>query len=97
MIMNEPVLRPSRKYSRDCVTLRSDDGVVAFTLASSTCGVFVERVQMRPGMACVVQTTVFADDISFNRWCDADSTRFNYPVVYVNLKRNGGALFRQGA
>jgi hypothetical protein len=95
MTMNEPVHRPSRKHSRDCVTLRSDDGVIAFTLAPNPCGVFVERVQVRPGTACVVQTTVFTDDQSFNRWCDADSTRFNYPVVYVNLKRNGGALFRQ--
>ena len=74
--------------------LRSDDGVIAFSLAPTSHGVFVERVQLRSGKTRIVQATLFTDDASFNRWCDADAVQFEYPVVYVNLKRSGDALFR---
>ena len=76
-------------------TLRSDDGVIEFTLSPTSHGVFVERVQLRPGTARTVHSTLFYDERSFERWCDADAVRFEYPVVYINLKRDGDAFFRQ--
>jgi hypothetical protein len=76
-------------------TLRSDDGIIEFTLSPTAHGVFVERVQLRPGTARTVHSTLFADEQSFERWCDADAVRFEYPVVYISLKRDGDALFRQ--
>lgn len=76
--------------------MRSDDGVVAFTLLLTPAGVFVERVQTRKGTGRVAQSTLFADDRSFQRWCEADSVRFEYPLVYVTLKRDGDALFSHG-
>jgi hypothetical protein len=39
-----------------------------------------------------MMSTLFRDESSFTRWCEADSTRFDYPLVYVNLKREGEAL-----
>jgi len=66
---------------------------VSFTLAPTPSGVFVERVLLRDGTGCVVQSALFSDDRSFQRWCDADSVRFDYPLVYMSLKRNGEALF----
>lgn len=74
-------------------TLRSEDGVIQFTLAAATHGVFVERSQLRADAARVIQSMLFSDDASFNRWCDADATRFDYPVLYVKLKHDGDALF----
>jgi hypothetical protein len=73
--------------------LRSDDGLIEFRLAPAQQGVLVERVRKRPGTARTVQVAVFTDDRSFNRWCDADALRFDYPLIYVSLKRSGHALF----
>ena len=84
---------PTFFFSRQCAVLRSDDGLIEFRLAPAARGVFVERVQRRPGTARTVQATVFTDDSSFSRWCDADAMRFDYPLIYVALKRNGHALF----
>lgn len=74
-------------------TLRSDDGAIQFTLAPAAQGVLVERVELRGDAARVVQTILFADSGSFDRWCDTDATRFDHPVLYVRLKHDGSALF----
>lgn len=76
-------------------TVSSDDGSVTFTLAPTTSGVFVERVHLHSGSARVVHSAVFTKSESFLRWCDADSVRFDYPLVHVNLRRDGDALFRR--
>ena len=82
-------------HSPACRTVRSEDGTVAFTLLRAPMGVFVERVQLRQGKGRVVQSTLFRDGSSFERWCDADSVRFDYPLVHVNLKRHGTTLLRR--
>jgi len=51
---------------------------------------------MRGDAARVVQTVLFTDSGSFDRWCDTDTTRFDYPVLYVRLKRDGSTLFGSG-
>jgi hypothetical protein len=48
---------------------------------------------MRGDAARVVQTVLFTDSGAFDRWCDTDATRFDYPVLYVRLKHDGDALF----
>jgi hypothetical protein len=73
--------------------VRSDDGVIAFTLAPLATGVFVERAQVHSDNALIVQSFLFTDGTSFQRWCDADSVRFDYPLVHMSLKRDGDALF----
>jgi hypothetical protein len=93
--MKQTPAGPTVSRSVRGLTVRSDDGAVTFRLAATKRGVFVERVQLRRGSPRVSQSAVFADDLSFNRWCDADRVRFDYPVVYVNLKRHGDILFRQ--
>ena len=85
-----PSMNPTPTSSR----LRSDDGVIAFSLARVAAGVHVERIQLRKGRVRIVHSTVFADGKSFERWCDADTVRFDYPLVYVSLKRDGNDLFR---
>ena len=88
--MKHPARTPSRDPSSQ--TVRSEDGTIAFTLWRATTGVFVERVQLRRGRGTVVHSTMFTDGKSFERWCDADTVRFEYPLVHVTLKRNGTTL-----
>ncbi|RYF58750.1 MAG: hypothetical protein EOO27_11540 [Comamonadaceae bacterium] len=78
-------------------TVSSDDGSVSFTLARMPGGVLVERVQFRGGTARVVQTALFTDDESFRRWCDADTLRFDYPLLHVSLRHDGNDLFTRSA
>lgn len=94
--MKQSTLLPSSWHSSGVVTLHSDDGVVSFRLASGFRGVFVERIRIREAGAYVAQSTVFADEQSFQTWCDSDSVRFDYPIVYVTLKREGASLFHRG-
>ena len=57
-------------------------------------GVFVEMTYSHPSMAVIVMAMVFDDRERFGAWCDADAARFNYPMFFHNLKRDGSALFR---
>ena len=86
---------PSAPRRSGSQTVRSEDGTVAFTLFRAAKGVFVERVQLRQGQGRVVHSAIFTDDSSFDRWCDADPVRFEYPLVHVNLKRHGNALLHR--
>ena len=86
---------PSPSHSLASRTVRSEDGTVAFKLTRAPVGVFVERVQLCQGRGRVVHAAIFTDGTSFERWCDADSVRFEYPLVHVNLKRHGNTLLRR--
>ncbi|MCW5658812.1 MAG: hypothetical protein KIT60_14005 [Burkholderiaceae bacterium] len=91
--MRRSPLRQPTPHKPGCATLRSEDGAIEFTLGRTPNGVVVERISMRGEAARVVQTVLFTDGDSFERWCDTDVTRFEHPMLYVNLKRDGGALF----
>jgi len=91
--MKRQTTAPTLCCSKQSAVLRSDDGIVEFRLSSIERGVYVERLQKRPGTARTILATVFTEDSSFSRWCDADAMRFDYPLIYVALKRNGHALF----
>lgn len=77
----------------DALNLRSADGVLVFTMRRTAGGLFVERVLKRPKAARVVQATVFDSPSSFQRWCEADPDRFQYPLLYARLTRDAGELF----
>lgn len=67
--------------------LTSDDGVVAFKVQSLSQGIYVERIEMHAGDACVSQTVRFESEEGLRAWCALDSLRFTYPLVYANLQR----------
>ncbi|KNZ30870.1 MAG: hypothetical protein AD742_20295 [Methylibium sp. NZG] len=69
--------------------LRTEDGAVAFVLRSATSGLMVERTQRRSLGACLVQTLLFTEHEAFARWCGADTVRFDEPVLYDRLRREG--------
>lgn len=69
--------------------LASKDGTVAFALRATTVGLLIERTQQQPGGARLVQTMVFSDLVTFDRWCAAEPIRFDAPVLYDQLRRDG--------
>lgn len=71
----------------------SDDGVLSFQLSPCEGGILVTRTEVRTRAAKLVQSTRFADEFSFLRWCEADRMKFSYPLLYANLKRSGCGLF----
>lgn len=86
---------PSSTRKPWACTIRSDDGNVSFALAPLGAGLFVERVQVRSSKDRTFHSAFFRDDKSFESWCDADPIRFEYPLVYVRLRRDGHALLRR--
>lgn len=71
--------------------LRTEDGAVVFVLRPAASGLVVERTQRRPLGACFVQSLLFTDHDGFNRWCEVDVVRFDEPVLYDRLRREGHA------
>ena len=71
--------------------LRTEDGAVTFVLRPAASGLVVERTQRRPLGACFVQSFLFTDHEGFRRWCEADAVRFDEPVLYDRLRREGDA------
>ena len=56
-------------------------------------GVFVERAYIHPSSALVVMDVYFDDAAQFGDWCNADPARFEYPLLFLSLKRHGSDLF----
>ena len=75
------------------VVVQSDDGFVRIWLRMTRFGLWVRRERRRADEhARLVQSVVFRDTQGFERWCDSDSIRFDYPIVSSTVKREGGAL-----
>ncbi|NUZ09122.1 hypothetical protein [Piscinibacter koreensis] len=75
------------------VVVQSDDGSIRIWLRMTQFGLWVRRERRRADAhARLVQSVVFRDPEGFERWCDSDSIRFEYPVVSSAVKREGGAL-----
>jgi hypothetical protein len=89
------IVRPSPMGKRIAESIRSDDGNVTFTLAQVADGLFVERIQLHSGRHRTVHVTLFEDEPSFDSWCNSDPVRFDYPMVHVRLRRDGGRLLRR--
>jgi len=82
--------RPSAEVE-GALRLRTEDGAVMFVLRPAASGLVVERTQRRPLGACFVQSFLFTDHDGFRRWCEADTVRFDEPVLYDQLRRVGDA------
>lgn len=77
------------------IIVRSDDGAVRYVLRPTPLGLLVERHRWRKGVARTALAAVFSDATHFARWCEADSTRFDYPVLHHQLRRHGDSLLQQ--
>lgn len=89
---SHPTARDAAKNTRadsGGLLLASRDTTVAFTLRATVVGLLIERTQRHPVGARLVQTMVFADAATFERWCASEPMRFEDPVLYDQLRREG--------
>jgi hypothetical protein len=86
-------LRKPTQPTERVLAVRSHDGAVCFRLHATALGLCVERERRHAGAgARLVQSVVFTDKADFSRWCEADSVRFDYPVVFHDLRRAANTL-----
>jgi hypothetical protein len=85
--------RKANPSDAGALILASKDARVTFTLRATTLGLLIERTQ-RPVIGTrLVQVMVFVELSAFDRWCHSEPMRFEDPVLYVQLRREGhGAL-----
>ena len=84
---------PKRSDPESLIVVRSDDGVLSYWLRVTQLGLCVRRERKQARChARFVHTALFRDSKCFLRWCEADSVRFDYPIVFSAVKRQGGAL-----
>ena len=74
--------------------LATEDGALAFSMRTTYSGLYVERTQGRPLGARLVQSIVFDGSEAFLRWCAADPVRFDHPLLFGRLRRQGDELLR---
>jgi hypothetical protein len=73
--------------------LASKDARVIFALRATAVGLLIERTQRPVVGTRLVQVMVFVDLPAFDRWCDSEPIRFEDPMLYAQLRREGyGAL-----
>lgn len=88
--------RTKRSEPEGSIVVTSDDGLVSYRLLPTRLGLCVERERRHArGRARLVQTAVFRDSACFLRWCEADTVRFDYPIVFSTIRRNGDALLER--
>ena len=73
--------------------LASIDASIKFSLRPTPGGLVLERTQQHRAGACLVQTMVFQDEGRFERWCASEPVRFDEPVLYDQLRREGHEAF----
>lgn len=80
----------------DALSGSGRNGAVAFRLSPCSHGICVERRQLRVGAGLASHAMRFPDESSFLDWCEADTLKYSYPLVYSSLQRHGCALLAIG-
>lgn len=77
----------------EAVVVRSPDGAVSVRLRYVRHGLVVERQRLNETQrARLVLTALFDAVPAFERWCDADPLRFEYPILSSQVRRQGLAI-----
>lgn len=77
----------------DRCLLVSADGTVAFAIGRTLSGLFVEKRCCPITGPRTAQAMIFECESIFDRWCDAEPTRFDDPLLCDRLRRRGHELF----
>ena len=87
------VCRKVNPSDAGALILASKNATVTFALRATALGLLVERTQRQVVGTRLVQVMVFVDLPAFDRWCHSEPMRFDDPVLYAQLRREGyGAL-----
>lgn len=73
--------------------IASDDGVVTYAVGTAGSRLFIQRTQHSKRGTLAEQCLLIADRDGFRRWCAAEPTRFQYPILFDRLRRCGDELF----
>ena len=73
----------------DVLPLFSKDGLVGIVLRASNGGLLIERTQRQEIGSRLVQCMVLGDTSAFDRWCESEPMRFEDPVLYDRVRREG--------
>lgn len=77
---------------RDFV-VSSADGTLTFRMRKTPAGLLVQRERrVSRQRVHLFQSAVFKDSKPFERWLDADNARFDFPIVYTSVRREGANL-----
>jgi hypothetical protein len=87
---------PTARRKNDCpatgeVRLASNNHAVTLVLRRTTHGLLIERTQHQVVGMRLVQALVFADQNSFDHWCEFEPLRFEDGLLFGKLVREGHA------
>lgn len=71
------------------------DEHLSFKLRPTAEGLLVVRSQRQPAASCLTQTLLFDEVTAFDRWCESEPARFDTPLLFGRLCREGHAIFEQ--
>lgn len=77
-----------------CVLI-SSSGTVAFAIARTASGLFIEKRSCPPTGPRTSHAMLFKDISTFNRWCDIEPARFDDPLLCDLLRRRGHDIFSE--
>jgi hypothetical protein len=70
----------------------SSDEVLQFALQRASRGIHLQREQRFPSGSRVAHAALFTSAQQFEKFLDADELRFEYPIVYRQLRREFDTL-----
>jgi hypothetical protein len=85
--------RHAERIAEGDTLLANQDGTVTFLLRATRYGLVMERTQRQASGMRLVQTMVFHDVKSFDRWCAVEPLRFDDGLLFSKLGRQGHAAF----
>ena len=83
--------RHAERLAAGDTLLANHDGTVTFLLCATRYGLLMERTQRQASGMRLVQTMVFHDVKSFDRWCAVEPLRFDDVLLFSKLGRQGHA------
>lgn len=69
--------------------LASADGSLAFVVQAARSGLLIERMHCPSDGPRTAQAMVFYSVAEFDRWCSVDPARFDDPILFARLCREG--------
>ncbi|HEV6967934.1 hypothetical protein [Roseateles sp.] len=73
--------------------LTSRDGTLAIAIRSTPVGLWVERRHCPLSGPRTAHTLIFESPATFDKWCAAEPLRFDDPILYDALRREGHEAF----
>ena len=91
-VTTEAPSRESKGATPSHASVATKDGTLTYDLSAVKGGVLVQRTTCRRAGLQLCQTFHFTGAEDFDRWCRADPLRFEEPLLWESLLRQGHEL-----